>query len=69
MTQCKSSVGVLFFGLFNPFDCSPLPLLPPPHFLTAFSTHPYILYLHILCYVILLMLYHSLFLSLFPHVP
>jgi hypothetical protein len=39
-------------------------LLLTPHFSTAFNTHPYILYLHILWYEILLMLYHSLFLSL-----
>jgi hypothetical protein len=37
--------------------------LPPA---PRFSTHPSILYLHILCYTILLMLYHFLFLSLFP---
>jgi hypothetical protein len=40
-----------------------------PHFSTAFSTHPYILYLQSLCYTILLMLYHSPFSSLFPRVP
>jgi hypothetical protein len=27
------------------------------------------LYLHILCYAILLMLYHSLLLSIFPQIP
>jgi hypothetical protein len=48
----------------------PLPLLsltplpPTPHFSTEFNTHTYILFLQILYYVILLMLYHSLFLSL-----
>jgi hypothetical protein len=52
----------------------PLPLLTLTplrhtlHFSTAFNTHPYILYLHILCYVILLMLYRSLFHSLCPWV-
>jgi hypothetical protein len=42
------------------------PLPPTPHFSTSFNTHSYILHLHILWYVILLILYHSLFLSLFP---
>jgi hypothetical protein len=45
------------------------PLPPNPHFSTAFSIYPYIFYLHILRYAILLMLYHSLFLSLFPEFP
>jgi hypothetical protein len=40
------------------------PLPPTPHFSTAFSTHPYVLHLHILWYAILLMLYRSLFLSI-----
>jgi hypothetical protein len=35
-------------------------------FSTAFNTYPYILYLLILSYAILLMLCHSLFLSSFP---
>jgi hypothetical protein len=57
------------------WSIQPLPLLtltplsPTPHFSTAFNTYPHILYLHILWYVILLMLYRSLFLSLFPQVP
>jgi hypothetical protein len=49
------------------FAIQPLPLLsltplPPTtsHFSAAFSTHPYILYLHVLWYAILLMLSHSL---------
>jgi hypothetical protein len=42
------------------------PLLSTLHFSTVFNTHSYILYLHILCYVMLLMLYHSFFLSLSP---
>jgi hypothetical protein len=58
-----------YFGLFKPFHYSPLPLYLPPPFSTAFNTHPYILYLHILCFMILLMHYHSLFLSLFPQDP
>jgi hypothetical protein len=35
------------------------PLLSTSRFSTVFSIHPYILYLHTLCYAILLMLYHS----------
>jgi hypothetical protein len=57
------------------WSIQPLALLSPthlpttPYFSTAFSTHPYILYLHILCFMILLRSYHSLFLSLFLGVP
>jgi hypothetical protein len=53
------------------WSIQPLPLLsftpvpPTLYFSTAFKTHPSILYLHNLCKAILLMLYHSLFLSLF----
>jgi hypothetical protein len=43
---------------------TPLPLIS--HFSKSFNTYSYILYLHILWYAILLLLYHSLFLSLFP---
>jgi hypothetical protein len=39
-------VCVLYFGLFNPLEYSPL--LPTPHFSTFFNTHSYIVYLHIL---------------------
>jgi hypothetical protein len=61
-----SKCPLFYYGLFNPFEYLPLPLyLPPPSLSTAFNTHPYILYLHILWYALLLMLYHSLFLSLF----
>jgi hypothetical protein len=58
-SQCIPAVSILYFDLFNPFHYSltALPLIP--RFSTAFSTHPYILYLHILCNAILLMLYHS----------
>jgi hypothetical protein len=59
VSQCMYTVGVLYFGLLNPFEYS---LLPP----AVFNTHPYILYPHILYYSILLKLYHSHFLSLFP---
>jgi hypothetical protein len=44
------------------FSLNPLP--PTSLFSTAFNTHPCFLYLHVLCYAIVLMLYHSLFLSL-----
>jgi hypothetical protein len=34
VSQCRPSVGILYFGPFNPFHYSPLPLyLPPPIFL------------------------------------
>jgi hypothetical protein len=68
VSQCMPTVGVLYFGLFNPFHNSPPPLYPPrPHFSTAFNTHPCILYLHKMsCFMILLTLYHSLFLPLLP---
>jgi hypothetical protein len=46
------SVGVLYFDPFSPFKYSLLP------FYLLLNTHPYILYLYILWYVILLMLYH-----------
>jgi hypothetical protein len=62
VSECMPTMGVLFFGLFNTFCYSPLPL----YLLSAFSTHPYVLYLHILCYAILIMLSHFLFLSFFP---
>jgi hypothetical protein len=41
------TVGIPFFGPLNPFHYSSLPLYLPPHFSTAFGTHPCILYLHI----------------------
>jgi hypothetical protein len=53
--------------IYNSLPLLSLPLyLLPPHFSTAFNTHPYVFYLHILCFMLLLMLCHSLFLSLFP---
>jgi hypothetical protein len=61
VSQCMPTVSIIYFGPFNPFHYSPYPLphTPPPFFI-AFNTHPHIIYLHILCYVTLLMLYHSL---------
>jgi hypothetical protein len=45
---CVPAVSLLYFGPFNPFYYSPLPTFIShlPHFSTAFSIHPYILYLH-----------------------
>jgi hypothetical protein len=43
------TVGVLYFGLFNPFHYSPLPLYLPHPIFQVFNTHPYILYLHMVC--------------------
>jgi hypothetical protein len=57
----------LFWSVQIPLNTLPYLFIfsPPPRFSTVFNTHPYILYLHILCYVILLILCHSLFFSLF----
>jgi hypothetical protein len=57
----KGCLNVCPLWVYNPFYYSSLPLYHPPPFFNIFNTHPYILYLHILWYVILLMLYHSLF--------
>jgi hypothetical protein len=60
-----TTVGELYFGLFNPFKYVPLPL-----YLPLFSVHILMSSTFTsLWYAILLMLYHSLFLSLFPWVP
>jgi hypothetical protein len=68
VSQCISAESILYFGPFNPFHYSSLPLYFPPHFSTAFNTCPYIFYLH-RSFTILLMFYPSLFLSLLPWVP
>jgi hypothetical protein len=61
------SVGVLSLFYSTPSITLSDPFISPsPCFSTAFSTHLYILYLHILWYAKLLMPCHSLFLSLFP---
>jgi hypothetical protein len=65
VSQCMPTVSILYFGPFNPFHYSPLPLYLPYHFSTAFKTHHYIPYLHVLCYEILLMLCHSPYLCHF----
>jgi hypothetical protein len=45
ISQCIPTMRIFYFGPFNPFHYTSLPLyLPPP--ITAFSAHPYILYLH-----------------------
>jgi hypothetical protein len=52
--------GCAFLWFIQPLPLLSLTPLPPtPHSSTAFNTHPYILYLQILCFTILLMLYHS----------
>jgi hypothetical protein len=53
VSQYMSTVCVLYFGLFNPFEYSPLPYYFPPCFSTAFNIQSYVLYLHILWYAIL----------------
>jgi hypothetical protein len=65
-------VGILYFGPFNPFHYSPLPInLPhlPPFFNNFQYTSLKPLPTQMLYFMILLMFYHSLFLSFFPHVP
>jgi hypothetical protein len=65
VSQCVPTVGIICFGLFNPFHYSLLPLhLPhPPHFSTAFNTNPYILYLYVVCDITSAL---SFFFSSFP---
>jgi hypothetical protein len=65
ITWCVSSVSPLSCGLFESFHSSPLPLgLTAPIF-NSFQYIPS----QMLCFTILLMLCHSLFLSLLPWVP
>jgi hypothetical protein len=68
VSQCMPSVVVLYVGLFNAFEYSPLPLYLPSPIFNSFQYTPYILYFYILWYEILLMLCHSLFLSLCPQI-
>jgi hypothetical protein len=39
MSQCMPTVGILCFGLFNPFHYSPLPLYFPPPIFQQLSEH------------------------------
>jgi hypothetical protein len=67
ISQCMPTLGIHYFGPFNPFHYSPLPLYFPPRFSTAFSTHPYILCLHrsyVLWYY-----WYSIILFSFPSFP
>jgi hypothetical protein len=50
MSQCMPTVGLFHFGLFTPSITLPYPFTSHPP--SAFSTHPCVLYLHMLCYVI-----------------
>jgi hypothetical protein len=69
ISQCISTVSVLYFGPFNPFHCTPLPLTSYPPFynhfqyISLYPPTPQMLWL-----TILLMLHHSLFLSFLPQV-
>jgi hypothetical protein len=65
VSQCMPSVVVFYFGLFNPFEYSPLPLYLPPRFSTV-SIHILISSTSIHLMVCDITDYHSLFLSLFP---
>jgi hypothetical protein len=63
VSQCMPPLDMLYFSLFSPFHYT-------PPFLNSFqytSLNP--LPSQMLCFMILLMLYHSIFLSLFPQVP
>jgi hypothetical protein len=69
--QCIPSVGILYFDPFNPFHYFPLPLYCPPFFNSFQYKSLYPLFSQMLCFMtvlIVLMLYHCLFLSLFPRV-
>jgi hypothetical protein len=62
-----SAVRILYFGPFSPFLYSYLPLeLSPPFFNSFQYISLYSLPSQTLCFRILLMLYHSLFLSFLP---
>jgi hypothetical protein len=39
ISQCNPAVGALYFGPFNPFHCSPLPLYLPPSIFQQLSVH------------------------------
>jgi hypothetical protein len=41
-SQCTPEVGILYFGPFNPFHYSPLPLYLPPSILQQLSVHIFI---------------------------
>jgi hypothetical protein len=45
------TVGVLYIGLFNALEYSPLLIYLPPLFSTIFNAYPYILYFYILWYI------------------
>jgi hypothetical protein len=45
VSQCVPTVRLLYFGLINPFHCSPLAFYLPPPFFNSFQ-YIYILYLH-----------------------
>jgi hypothetical protein len=70
VSQCVPAVGILYFGPFNPFHYSPLPLYLPPPIFQQLSRHMLISSAFMmLSFMILLMFYHSPFLSLLPQVP
>jgi hypothetical protein len=70
VSQYVPAVSLLYFGQFNPFQCSPLSLpSQPPLFNSVQYTSLCPLPAQMWCFMILLMLYNSLFLSLLPQVP
>jgi hypothetical protein len=68
--QCVPAVTALYFGPLNAFHCSPF-LFPshPPCFPSCQYKSLYLLPSQMWCFMILLTLYHSLFLPLLPRVP
>jgi hypothetical protein len=67
VSQCFSIVGICYFCPFNPFHYLPYLFTSHHHVSTAFSTHPYILYLH-RCYI-LQYYWCSILLFSFPSFP
>jgi hypothetical protein len=73
ISLCIPAMGIFYFCLFNPFHYSHLPLYFSHSLFQQFSIHILIsstfTLSQTLCFTILLMLSHSLYLSLFPRVP
>jgi hypothetical protein len=61
------TVGMLYFGQFNPLHYFPLPLYLPFPIFQKLSMH-ILISSTFTSYAVFLMLYHSLFLSRFPQI-
>jgi hypothetical protein len=66
VSQCIHPVSIFYFAPFSSFHYSPLPLYLPPtsHFSTTSNIYSYPLPSQVLYFMTLLVLYHSVFLSL-----